>query len=265
MSAESPRRSNLYALLLTQARKKLFFLFERSLLLTLRTWQIFANLIMERLTILKIACLLAQIQSRDQNSIRKLVSRPPVLKNYHKKSKIIYEFLSTFLALQTRRQEFIEVESSILSTMLNASKLLKRMVCILAKSIVADKMTKPSKASRRCMCGQSSVCDNEHDYAEQFLSGSNLILRKHKRTENNVFLLLGDEYCMQNYNFVNDFTVAIGVIFLVIVYGLSLTLFVWILRNLKHKVINHSQPVFLVIVLIGVCCNVSTIIPFLDR
>ena len=58
------------------------------------------------------------------------------------------------------------------------------------------------------MCGQSSVCDNEHDYAEQFLSGSNLILRKHKRTENNVFLLLGDEYCVQNYNFVNDFTVA---------------------------------------------------------
>ena len=52
------------------------------------------------------------------------------------------------------------------------------------------------------MCGQSSVCDNEHDYAEQFLSGSNLILRKHKRTENNVFLLLGDEYCVQNYNFV---------------------------------------------------------------
>ena len=112
------------------------------------------------------------------------------------------------------------------------------------------------------MC-ESSLCDNELDYAEQFLSGSNLILRKHKRTENNVFLLLGDEYCMQNYNFVNDFTVAIGVIFLVIVYGLSLTLFVWILRNVKHKVINHSQPVFLIIVLIGVCCNVSTIIPFL--
>jgi hypothetical protein len=55
MSAESPRRSNLCVLLLTQARKKLFFPSMKGiLLLTLRTWQIFANLIMERLTILRL-------------------------------------------------------------------------------------------------------------------------------------------------------------------------------------------------------------------
>ena len=32
------------------------------------------------------------------------------------------------------------------------------------------------------------------------------MLRKHKRTENNILLLLGDKNCMHNYNFVNNFT-----------------------------------------------------------
>ena len=211
----------------------------------------------------QIACLLTRIQSSDQNRIRKLVTRPLVLKHYHKKSKIIYEFVSTFLALQAKRQEVIEADVSVLSTMLNASNLLRSMTCLLEKSIMADKMAKPSEASRPCMCGQSSVCDKEQDYSKQFLSGSKLILRKHKRTENNILLLFGDKNCMHNYNFVNSFTFALGIIFLVLIYGMSLILFVWILRNLKHTVINHSQPVFLIIVLLGVCCNVSTIVPFL--
>ena len=44
---------------------------------------------------------------------------------------------------------------------------------------------------------------------------------------------------------------------------LCISLFAWIAMNLKNRVVNHSQPIFLVLVLIGVSLNTSTIIPFL--
>ena len=218
----------------------------------------------------QISCILSKIQSKDKNGIRKLFSRPLVSKDYHKKSKIIYEFIHTFVQLHAKKDAIHKIRktavgSSWLAEMLNASKLLNGMVCSLKTALASDQIEgHANKGHTPCHCGQSMHCNEGTDYVKPILGGiTQLSLNKKKRTENNLHLYTGKSECMPKYNFVGTFAIYSGIIFLSLTYGFSIFLLIWILQNLNHRVVNHAQPIFLIIVLVGVCCNVSTIIPFL--
>ena len=218
----------------------------------------------------QISCILSEIQSKDMSSIRKLLSRPLVSKDYHKKSKIIYEFIHTFLQLQANKEAVhttakTGIGSSWVTELLNATKLLNGMVCSLNVALAGDQNSEnEQKEQNPCHCGQSMHCNKNTDYVKPILGGiPHLSLNKRKRTENNLHLYAGKSECMHNYNYVSNFAIYSGILSLILTYGFSIFLLVWILKNINHRVINHSQPIFLIIVLVGVCCNVSTIVPFL--
>ncbi len=204
-----------------------------------------------------IACLLTKIQSKDvtENKIRKLVGRPDVSVNYHLKSQIIYEFVHIFLELKQKKYEnILEKQTqnhlySPMSKISNATFMLQSLRCMLEKELQNDNTMGKAHV---CKCGKSEVsCSSTKE------------LTKSDRTENNKFLFLDEQSCEHNFHYISNITVALGWFFVVLVYLISIALAKWILTNLKHVVINHSQPVFLIIVLLGVCCNVSTIIPLL--
>ena len=199
----------------------------------------------------QISCILSKLQSKDKSGIRKLFSRPLVSKDYHKKSKIIYEFIHTFLQLHTKKDAIREIRktaigSSWLAEMVNATKLLNGMVCALKIALVSDRNGELEKKGQTpCHCGESMYCNEGTDYVKPILGGiTQLSLNKEKRTENNLYLYTGKKECMPNYNFVGTFAMYSGIIFLTLTYGFSIFLLIWILKNLKHRVINHAQPHF---------------------
>ena len=90
----------------------------------------------------QISCILSKLQSKDKNGIRKLFSRPLVSKDYHKKSKIIYEYAVLFTTTQKdaiREIRKTAIGSSWLAEMVNATKLLNGMVCALKIALVSDR------------------------------------------------------------------------------------------------------------------------------
>ena len=183
-----------------------------------------------------IPCILTNMTMKDKhgNIIRKIVSRPDVSKNYHEKSETIYDFVNMFLALQVYQIPFESTDNkSDISKLSNASKMIDQMRCVLEKEL------------------SSEAGDGVNR------------LNELSRTENNRVLFLENHYCEHDFSFINIGTTVIGWFFVSIIYIISLGLVIWILMNYKHVVVNHSQPFFLIIVLFGVCCNVSTIIPFL--
>ena len=136
----------------------------------------------------QISCILSKLQSKDKNGIRKLFSRPLVSKDYHKKSKIIYEFIHTFLQLHTKKDAIREIRktaigSSWLAEMVNATKLLNGMVCALKIALVSDRNGELEKKGQTpCHCGESMYCNEGTDYVKPILGGiTQLSLNKEKK------------------------------------------------------------------------------------
>ena len=99
-----------------------------------------------------------------------------------------------------------------------------------------------------CQCGGSSEpCSLKKDYYRSNPDDPDSYYLNHvKRTENNMFFYPGDEFCSNQNNFIHKLARIFGYIIVAITYIIAISLLAWILMNLKHRIVNHSQPIFLI-------------------
>jgi trehalose/maltose transport system substrate-binding protein len=226
----------------------------------------------------QIVCELNKQKKASVNPKPKLFSRPDVSFNYRLKSEVIYDFVQTFIEFYVNHESYDQILKELKvnngpkytspTNISDAGTMLNRMICVLNSELSKDTMVKNDIVESNrlpCQCGKSEYCSRNDDY--YYPNGKsdeeNRFLTYVKRTENNNFFYPGDQFCSNQNNFTHNLVKTFGYLLVAIIYALCISLFAWIMMNLKNRVVNHSQPIFLVLVLIGVSLNTSTIIPFL--
>ena len=190
---------------------------------------------------------------------RKIITRNQKL--YTSLYTLLYNFTQKDAIHKIRKTA---VGSSWLAEMLNASKLLNGMVCSLKTALASDQIEgHANKGHTPCHCGQSMHCNEGTDYVKPILGGITQLSLNKKKGRKIIYIYTQEKanVCLK-YNFVGTFAIYSGIIFLSLTYGFSIFLLIWILQNESPSGKSCSTHI-LIIVLVGVCCNVSTIIPFL--
>ena len=176
----------------------------------------------------------------DSPGIAKVAHRPKLRHDlYLKTSKVIQAFVWTFLKTPKSVQHNEPNEFLTTLDISNSSTMVDRLTCALQQTIKQFDAIPPS-------CGSS---------------GSNESYQtKEQRWAGNMELYPGSPICANEYNFLNSDHRGLVWGSTLFICLLCIILAFWINLNKTHVVVNHSQPLFLNMVLVGVALNASTCI-----
>eukprot|EP00943_MAST-04B_sp_MAST-4B-sp1_P002360 g2360.t1 len=158
----------------------------------------------------QVVCELNKQKKNSASPKPELVSRPDVSSSYRMKSKIIYDFVQTFLEFHANKKKYEKVAKDLAVTFgpdyvsptnISSSEImLQRMICVLNGELSADSRSNGGATGslsndannddlNQCQCGGSSkTCSLKNDYYRSNPDDPDShFLNYVKRTENNMF------------------------------------------------------------------------------